>query len=96
MTYNKKTAQYGDAVFNTGDVMRMGLVARAFMDCIIVGFGELNAGTSAATGTLYAQLARPYCFISQGSVLTGIEYIDMVSLSSLAINYKRMDTGRTI
>jgi hypothetical protein len=95
MTYNKQNATYGDSVFNTGDVMRMNDTS-AFADCIIVGFGELNAGTSAATGMLYAKLARPYCFISQGSVLTGIEFIEFVSLSSLAINYKRMDTGRTI
>jgi hypothetical protein len=92
MTYNKKTAQYGDAVFNTGDVMRINTLSHAweFSDCIVVGFG------SGATGTLYAKLARPYCFISQGSVLTGIEFIEMVTLSSLTTNYTRMATGRTI
>jgi hypothetical protein len=91
MTYNKKTAQYGDAVFNKGDVMHMN-VTSAFMDCTIVGFG------SGATGTLYAKLARPYAYASEHSetVLTGVEFIEMVTLSSLTTNYTRMATGRTI
>jgi hypothetical protein len=93
MIYNKKTAQYGEAVFNAGDVMRINDTS-AFADCIIVGFGILHS----ATDTVYAKLARPYCYVHPYSdnALTGVEYIEVVTLSSLATNYKRMSTGRAI
>lgn len=80
----------GTVLYKAGNVVRPKVNAYPFSDSVICGF----------TGNGYCRLARPYVFASNvgttcAGALTGVEYINMISVDQLVNHFDLIQTDRS-